>query len=380
MRVVAADSMDVWFRFASSGGGAKVNRLYQHSIDLILQAQAPNGAFPASPHFSKYRYCWLRDGTFIANALDQAGHHEAASRFYQWVDMTVRKHLPKLFSLITRHQNGESVEEEDFLHTRFTLDGDEGTEAWGNFQLDGYGAYLWGVAEHIRLSGDQDFLVKVHRSVGATIRYLATFWHLPNHDCWEEFGGHVHPSTLAAIYGGLQAIFAYVPSSEIPKTLSAIREAIQEHGVQNGQFVKSFGNPSVDASLLWLAVPFKVVPPNGQIIDKTVGEIENSLVTGGVHRYPEDSFYGGGAWILLTAWLGWYYAEAGNIRRAKELLQWVEMQADEQLNLPEQVTESLFHPEKYQEWVERWGEPAKPLLWSHAMYMILAKRLNDLSV
>ncbi|WP_018131381.1 glycoside hydrolase family 15 protein [Effusibacillus pohliae] len=356
-----------------------MNKLYQHSVQLLLQTQAPNGAFPASTVFTVYRYCWLRDGTFIAHALDKSGEHAAAGRFFQWVDMAIRKHLAKLNQLFLKHQNGEPIGKDDFLHTRFTLDGDEGTEEWGNFQLDGYGAYLWGVAEHIRLTGDDSFLMKVHRSIEETIRYLTTFWHVPNHDCWEEFGDRVHPSTLAAVFGGLQAIYRYVPVVQIPRTLSAIREALQEHGVQNGRFVKSFGNPSIDANLLWLSVPYKVVPPNGHIMVRTVEEIEHRLVTGGVHRYPEDSFYGGGAWVLLTAWLGWYYAEAGNLQRAKELLAWVEAQADDQGNLPEQVQESLFFPEKYQEWVDRWGEPAKPLLWSHAMYLILAKRLQELA-
>ncbi|MFC4768493.1 glycoside hydrolase family 15 protein [Effusibacillus consociatus] len=356
-----------------------MKKLYQHSIELILRTQAPNGAFPASPNFSAYRYCWLRDGTFIAYALDKAGEHEAVGRFYRWVDMAIRKHLPKLSLLLSRYRNGEPIEEADFLHTRFTLEGDEGKEEWGNFQLDGYGAYLWGVSEHIGLTGNKDFLKDVDQSVDATIRYLSTFWSVPNHDCWEEFGDRVHPSTLAAIYGGLQAVYPYVSNSEIPKTLGAIRVALQENGVQNGRFIKSFGNPSIDANLLWLSVPFKVVPPNGQNMVKTVEEIENRLVTGGVHRYPEDSFYGGGAWVLLTAWLGWYYAEIGNLKRAGELLDWVESQTDADLSLPEQVPEALFFRDKYQEWVDRWGKPAKPLLWSHAMYIILAKRLQELT-
>jgi len=38
--------------------------------------------------------------------------------------------------------------------------------------------------------------------------------------------------------------------------------------------------------------------------------------------------------------------------------------------LPEQTGERL-RPECYKPWVERWGEPAVPLLWSHAMYLTL---------
>jgi hypothetical protein len=38
--------------------------------------------------------------------------------------------------------------------------------------------------------------------------------------------------------------------------------------------------------------------------------------------------------------------------------------------LPEQTGE-LLRPDRYRPWVEKWGEPASPLLWSHAMYLTL---------
>ena len=43
------------------------------SVDLMTRLQAPTGAFPACPTFAVYRYSWLRDGTYIALALDTAG-------------------------------------------------------------------------------------------------------------------------------------------------------------------------------------------------------------------------------------------------------------------------------------------------------------------
>jgi len=37
---------------------------------------------------------------------------------------------------------------------------------------------------------------------------------------------------------------------------------------------------------------------------------------GGVHRYATDTYYGGGEWVLLTAWLGWYYTKIGANEKA----------------------------------------------------------------
>jgi NHL repeat/Glycosyl hydrolases family 15 len=50
-----------------------INDLYQRSILIILQNQSPSGAYIASPNFPTYAYCWLRDGSFIAHAMDRTG-------------------------------------------------------------------------------------------------------------------------------------------------------------------------------------------------------------------------------------------------------------------------------------------------------------------
>ena len=53
------------------------------SVARILEHQEPNGALVASRDFANYNYCWLRDGSFIAFALDRAGEHDAAARFHR---------------------------------------------------------------------------------------------------------------------------------------------------------------------------------------------------------------------------------------------------------------------------------------------------------
>ena len=46
-------------------------------------------------------------------------------------------------------------------------------------------------------------------------------------------------------------------------------------------------------------------------------------------------------------------------------------------DLPEQAQDNLLRPERYEPWVERWGEPASPLLWSHAMHLRLCHALGS---
>ena len=152
-----------------------------------------------------------------------------------------------------------------------------------------------------------------------------------------------------------------------------------EHGVSAGHLVKFVGSEVVDASLVGVATPYRLLAPDDPVMEATVVCIEADLhhPGGGVHRYATDTYYGGGEWLLLTAWLGWYYAEVREFERARELLSWVEAQADEEGNLPEQIPHSLNDPAQYQTWRDKWGDIAKPLLWAHAKYLILCRGLKQ---
>ena len=139
--------------------------------------------------------------------------------------------------------------------------------------------------------------------------------------------------------------------------------------------MKWTGSDAVDASLLACATPFHLLEPSDPIMGATVARIEERLVRGGVYRYEADTYYGGGQWVLLAGLLGWHYAQTGRAEAAWAQLRWMAQQAcrDE---LPEQVAERLLAPEREQEWIERWGPSARPLLWSHAMYLTLAVDQN----
>lgn len=116
-----------------------------------------------------------------------------------------------------------------------------------------------------------------------------------------------------------------------------------------------------------------------QIIINTISEIENTLYwNGGVHRYPEDTYYGGGEWPLLSCWLGLYYLEIKEIDKAEHIIEWVESQVNPNGELPEQILGHTNKPEHIIEWENKWGQVATPLLWSHAMYLILKNKYKTI--
>jgi GH15 family glucan-1,4-alpha-glucosidase len=61
----------------------------------------------------------------------------------------------------------------------------------------------------------------------------------------------------------------------------------------------------------------------------------------------------------------------GNIDAAQSIREWVRAQAHTNADLPEQVSDHAQSPGMIAPWVARWGPAATPLLWSHAMYLIM---------
>jgi GH15 family glucan-1,4-alpha-glucosidase len=205
---------------------------------------------------------------------------------------------------------------------RYTLDGERDPSSWPKLQTDGLGLLLWALRR--RGTSRWDDAAELIRT------WLDLHWTEPSVDWWEEREG-IHAATLWCIGEGLD-------SDEIR------REAIAR------------ADDRLDASQLFIGTP------------ELVERIESVLISpgGGVWRNLDDEYYGGGEWVLLTAMLG-----LAQPTRAEAALAWIEAHAAPNGDLPEQVQDNLLRPERYQPWVEKWGTPASPLLWSHAMYLRL---------
>jgi isomaltose glucohydrolase len=348
----------------------------RRSVAVILDNQAPSGAYIASPAYPTYAYSWLRDGAFIADAMSRAGQIASADAFFGWCARVLVDRRAQVEALIARRTAGETIPPGDFLHTRFTLDGRDSDAAWENFQLDGYGAWLWALGAHRRRHGRPvgPFL----DGAGLSARYVAAFHEYPSFDWWEEYPEHRHTSTLAAIEAGLRAVAGWPEIEDGVRgnsrdAAAAIDHTIRADAEKRGHFGKWLGSPEVDASLLALATPFEIVAADDPLMLATARRIEADLVhAGGVHRYRSDTFYGGGEWLLLAALLGSYRLRNGDAPGAMRQLQWIAAHATAEGDLPEQVADHLLDPGSRQAWRERWGPVATPLLWSHAMYLTLA--------
>lgn len=361
---------------AASPTSAGLAAVARRSVAVILDNQSSSGAYVASPNFPVYGYCWLRDGAFVADAMSRAGHVASAEAFFGWCAQVLVDRRAKVEALIARRAAGETIPQGDFLHTRYTLDGRESDAIWENFQLDGYGVWLWALDAHRRRHGHpiEPFLAGASLSA----RYVAAFHDSPSYDWWEEHPEHRHTSTLAAMAAGLRAVAGWPEVEQVLRasardTAGAIENAIRSDAEERGHYGKWLGADEVDASLLALATPFAIVAADDPLMVATVRRIDADLVhAGGVHRYRQDTFYGGGEWLLLAGLLGSYRLRRGDSSGAVRQLGWIAAHATADGDLPEQVADHLLDPGSRQTWLDRWGPVATPLLWSHAMYLTLA--------
>lgn len=350
-------------------------RLVTRSLVVLEANQAEGGGFLACPDFATYRYVWFRDGAMCAHALSEHGRPEAAGRFFAWGSTVILWYRAKIERCIEQASAGAPPPDSACLHSRFTTTGQEVPGHWGHHQLDGLGSWLWALGAFARRHPDAGLSPSMRQAADLAAAYLRAMWPYPCSDCWEENEDGRHTYTLAAVAAGLRshALLSGAQASAI--TAAEVLAFIRSACVQDGIFTKSVGTPGVDANLLGLVEPFGLVEASDPTFRATLEAIQASLVTPGVHRYLGDRYYGGGEWVLLTAWLGWVLASAGRRQDARACLTWVEAQASPAGDLPEQVPHRLLAPDAYATWVGRWGPIATPLLWSHAQHLLLVKAL-----
>ena len=351
--------------------------MVRRSVEAILRNQGNSGAIIASSDFAEYHYCWLRDSSFCSYALDRAGEHEASARYHAWVNEAVSGIAEMIDGVISSHERGETLNPLHMPPARFALDGNTVADDWPNFQIDGYGTWLWSLGKHLELTGRTSVPAELLNSVNRVARYLAALALSPCYDVWEENGDAQHTSTLACVYGGLITAGQLLGDDRYFDVAQTVQSRVMDSASQVGYYVKSSTNDDVDASSLWLTAPFGLVEPADEYFAKTVALIEDRLsLDGGVRRYATDVYFGSGAWPVLTASLGWHYIGTGELAKAEQCREWIARHFDDEGLLGEQFGGELRDRVHYDEWVERWGPPAKDLTWSHAMYVVLSIALE----
>ncbi len=387
-----------------STGSTRLDSIYARSVfHLKLMTNERKGGILASPEVDEehtkcgsYAYCWARDAAFITAAMDRCGLSPLAEKFYEWA--------------------ADTQDEDGCWHQRYYTDGNL-APSWG-LQVDETGTVVWGILQHFKAVKNIDFLIKMWECVQKAVDFLVAFLDndtglpMPGYDIWEErFGEHAY--SAAAVYGGIIAgaeISAILgkpdkPADKWRKTASGIRDAVVNNlwKPDKGCFLRSVKtklnpwggefspdktvvkynikgyykdvtreDPTIDASILGVAVPFGMLSENDPRVIASAKNIEEKLLcpgTGGLMRYQNDSYMGGNPWVVTTLWMALFHIKTGSYQKALEYLKWAADTATETGLLPEQADRASGRPC----WV--YG-----LTWSHAMYILVLTDLAEAGV
>jgi GH15 family glucan-1,4-alpha-glucosidase len=280
---------------------------------------APTASLPERPGGSwnwDYRYCWLRDATFMMSAFLNAGFTNEARDWLQWLFRAVAG-TPDRIRIAYRIDGGRRLEEwqADWLPgyggarpVRI------GNRAASQRQLDIFGELLDSshLAEHSGLKPDEWELEIEQRLV----LHVMKIWRQPDQGLWESRSAakhYVYSKVMAWVAVDRFLTLANAKSNcpaELKKKLHKLRDEMHREICRRGfsqkrnSFVKHYHSCQLDASLLLLPL-VGFLPVDDPRMAGTIAAIEAELTEGGLVRRYKASRFGReeGVFIACSCWL-----------------------------------------------------------------------------
>ncbi len=353
----------------------KIKKLISKSKEIILDSVLDNGAIvaanPDKSYYPKrakdYHYVWPRDAAFICYAAKLIGIKNIQEPFFAWLE-----------------DRPEDFKKEGKLFANYSVNGPIKIR---QFQPDQAGTMLWAIHEFYndnrKGAESQEKLIR-RLADGLSNNWKEKYFFSNTVDLWEEANRKTstqmennHTYSLAACARGLICADLMFDCKSWKEASKQMIERINQAYLEDKKtFVRNHGkidDLNIDASLLGLVWPFDIIKADDNRMTNTVKKMEKNIVeNGGVHRYQFDYYdgegsaqEGSGAWPILNFWMSIYWSIKGNKTKAKKYFDWVIKRIEPDCLIPEQIFED-----------SRKG--IKPLVWSHAMFIIAAYYLGEL--
>ena len=310
---------------------------YEPTGGIVAAATTSLPEAIGGPRNWDYRFCWLRDATFTLLALVQAGYHQEANKWQEWLLRTVAgdpSQLQVLYGVAGERRIAEFEVPwlEGYKNSQPVR---IGNAASGQFQLDIYGEVVDALM-HTTENGSLPsvFAQNVIRSL---VDFVARHRSVNDSGMWEIRG-----ETRAFTHSRVMAWVAFDRGVALAEAIHDIETAdrwrihrdelhaeVLEHGYDQtlGSFVQSYGSKKLDASSL-LIPQVGFLPVDDPRVLSTVTAIERDLLEGGfVLRYRSDDPQADGlpghdnAFLACSFWLANTYALVGREKDAHALYQ-----------------------------------------------------------
>jgi GH15 family glucan-1,4-alpha-glucosidase len=344
-----AETEAYWTKWAArnTSRGEWSEAILRSLITLKALTFTPTGGIVAAPTTSlpeqlggtrnwDYRFCWLRDATLTLLALMNAGFHDEAKAWRDWL-LRAAAGAPAQAQIMYGLAGERRLTEfeltwlpgyEDSRPVRI------GNAAQGQLQLDVYGEVL--DALHQARCAGLDSREADWAFQRALLKHLEEIWDRPDQGIWEVRGEprhFTHSKVMAwlALDRGIRAIESHGlegPLERWRQLRDHIHAEVCERGFSRelGSFVQSYGSRELDASLLLLPT-LGFLKASDPRIRRTVEAIERRLLVDGlVLRYDTTTCDDGlpegeGVFLACSFWLADAYTLMGRTDDARRLFE-----------------------------------------------------------
>jgi pentatricopeptide repeat protein len=286
-----------------------------------------------------YRYTWIRDASFTAQALVAIGHRKEAVDFLEWAEEVTMQgqdadgRLGLMYTL-----DGESsipeIELDHLEGYRESRPVRIGNKAAEQFQLDIYGELLDAAYEMSRLGVAIDD--RLWRFLTSVTDQACARWSEPDYGIWEVRSEAQHfVYSKLMVYVAIDRALRLARRFRLPadterwfRTREQVRESILQNGYDTtrGSFVQAYGSSALDAANLHIPL-VGFLPPEDPRVQSMINLSLRELTENGlVFRYrtsdADDGLPGHeGAFGLTTFWMVDALALSGRVDEAWEMFE-----------------------------------------------------------
>ncbi len=307
-----------------------------HLLNNISRPDTPKGFVIAAPSKSNpnYYYHWVRDAALVMETIRESFPYEkAAPMFRDYINLV--DHFQQVDKLTGQ---GE---------VKFNPDGSSFKGPWGRPQNDGPALRVIAIsqfAETLLKKGKEAYVrVKLYGGkipaqtvLKRDLEYVSNHWKDHDFDLWEEVKGHHFFTRMAqrtALFRGAKLARKLgdgAAADFYEKQARALSVELEKHWNESLGYIittrnfvdgHNYKSSNLDASVILAAnhsglsgLPFSILDDRimataEKLIStfRTLYPINNEGIGVAIGRYPEDRYFGGHPWFLLTAALGEYF-------------------------------------------------------------------------
>lgn len=265
-----------------------------------------------------YRFAWIRDASFTAQALFHLGYAREASQYRRWVTKILQE-LPEVTNLKPCYRLHDSVaREEGSLEVlggyRNSAPVRVGNLAWHQTQLDIFGEMVNTVFETTRFG--EEMGTKTWEAVRRICDFICQNWGKKDRGIWEMRTAprhYLHSKLMCwvALDRGCEIARRTgrrAPVDEWERQAGELRRAILERGFNTrlNSFVQTFDSEDLDATALLIPI-HRFLEPDDPRVQSTIDAVWSGLSAGPglLYRYSADDGIAGreGAFLLCSFWL-----------------------------------------------------------------------------